>query len=275
MLTMGWFSTGRGEGSLGLLQMVQSAIESGDLSAQIQFVFSNREQGEAEGSDRFFQQVHDYDIPLVTLSSQSFRREHGGGSFSHHRQNFDREVMTRLEGYEPDICVLAGYGLITDIEMCNRYTMLNLHPALPGGPVGTVQQVIWKLIEDGARESGAYIHLATVDLDMGPVLTYCSFPLVGEAFDPLWREINGRSIDDMKAAEGEDLPLFQLIRQEGMKRERPLLLETISAFADGDIRMDGHLTLDANGNPHGMLNLNEAIDRRCRRVTTVCGSSAV
>ncbi|MDA0988969.1 MAG: formyltransferase family protein [Chloroflexi bacterium] len=261
MLTMGWFSTGRGEGSLGLLQKVQEAIERGQLSAKIQFVFSNREPGEAEGSDHFFQQVNDYGIPLVTLSSQHFRRERGGGPFSRHRLDFDREVMKRLEGYEPDVCVFAGYGLITDVEMCNRYTMLNLHPALPGGPVGTWQQVIWKLIEDRAKESGVYIHLATEDLDMGPVLTYCSFPLTGEAFDPLWSEIEGRSVEDMKAAEGEELPLFQLIRKEGIKRERPLLLETLKALANGDIRVEGRRPLDASGNPTGGPSLNEAIER--------------
>jgi phosphoribosylglycinamide formyltransferase-1 len=260
MLTMGWFSTGLGEGSFGLLQKVQQAIERGELSAKMQFVFSNRELGEAEGSDHFFRKVNDYGIPLIMLSSQRFRRERGGGPFSRHRLDFDREVMKRLENYEPDVCVFAGYGLITDVEMCNRYTMLNLHPALPGGPVGTWQQVIWKIIEDMAKESGVYIHLATEDLDMGPVLTYCSFPLTGGAFDTLWSKIKGRSVDDLKAAEGENLPLFQLIRQEGIKRERPLLLETLKAFANGDIRMEGRNPLDVHGNPTGGLSLNVAIE---------------
>ena len=264
MLTLGWFSTGRGEGSLGLLQKVQSAIERGELSAQIQFVFSNREQGEAKGSDRFFQQVHDCDIPLITLSSQRFRRERGGGLFSRHRREFDREVMRRLKGYEPDLCVLAGYGLITDAEMCNRYNMLNLHPSMPGGPVGTWQDVIWKLIEEKTQGTGAYIHLATEDLDRGPVLTYCSFPLRGNAFDPLWSEIEGRSVDDLKATDGENLSLFQLIRQEGIRRERPLLLETLKSFANGDIRIEGRRPTDADGNPTGGLNLNEAIERELR-----------
>ena len=261
MLTMGWLSTGSGEGSLGLLQRVQSAIWNEELAAQIQFVFSNREPGETEGSDRFFRQVHDYGIPLVTFSSQSFRRERGGGSFSRHRLDFDREVMKRLEDYEPDLCVLAGYGLITDAELCNRYTMLNMHPALPGGPVGTWQYVIWTLIEGRAQEAGGYIHLATEDLDMGPLLTYYSFPLSGSAFDPLWDEIEGRSIDDLKATEGETLPLFQLIRQEGIKRERPLLLETLKVFDNGNMRIEGRRPVDAQGNATGGLRLNEAIEK--------------
>ena len=265
MVSLGWFSTGRGDGSLGLLQWVQGAIEWGELSAQIQFVFSNREQGESEGSDRFFQQIHDYDIPLISLSSQRFRRERGGGLFSRHRQAFDQEVMRRLKGYEPELCVLAGYGLITDAEMCNRYTMLNLHPSMPGGPVGTWQDVIWKLIEEKAQEAGAYIHLATEDLDRGPVLTYCSLPLRGNAFDPLWSEIEGRSVDYLKATEGENLLLFQLIRQEGIRMERPLLLETLKSFANGNLRVEERRPLDALGNPIGGLCLNEAIESQLQQ----------
>jgi phosphoribosylglycinamide formyltransferase-1 len=262
MLSLAWFSTGRGEGSVGLLRITQEAIDRGELQARISFVFSNREPGEAEGSDLFFQQVHSYGIPLVTCSSQRFRREHGGGPISRHRLEFDREVMRLLESFEADLCVLAGYGLITDVEMCRRYTMLNLHPALPQGPVGTWQQVIWKLIEARAEESGVFMHLATEELDRGPALTYCSFPMRGGAFDELWHQIDGRLLEDLKANEGESLPLFQLIREEGVRRERPLLLETLKAFAAGDILVEGRRALDRQGRGMtGALCLDEAIER--------------
>ena len=259
MLTLGWFSTGRGEGSLGLLRIVQDAIRSHELSANIQFVFSNREIGEADGSDRFFEQVNSYGISLFTFSSQRFRREHGGGPFSMHRIAYDREVLRLLENHQPDVCVLAGYMLIADAALCNRYNMLNLHPSLPGGPIGTWQEVIWNTIENRSKKTGAYIHLATEDLDRGPVLTYCSFDLMGNEFDPLWNQIEGRSLDMLKAVEGENLPLFQLIRQEGLKRERPLLLATLNAFADGNIHLDGQQLVDFHGDTTGVICLNEAV----------------
>ena len=47
MLKLGWLSTGRGEGSRGFLRYVHDGIERGELDAGIQFVFSNREPGEA------------------------------------------------------------------------------------------------------------------------------------------------------------------------------------------------------------------------------------
>ena len=66
MLNIGWFSTGRGEGSRGLLNFVQKRLTATGADARINFVFSNRERGEAEGSDEFFNLVDGYDITLVT-----------------------------------------------------------------------------------------------------------------------------------------------------------------------------------------------------------------
>ena len=106
-LQMGWFSTGRGEGSRGLLQFVQDRIARGDLDARIEFVFSNRAPGEAEGSDQFFQLVSGYGLPLVTRSSAQFLRDRGG-RWAALREAYDAEVRGRLENYAPSICVLAG-----------------------------------------------------------------------------------------------------------------------------------------------------------------------
>ena len=68
-LRLGWFSTGRGEGSRGLLTAALDAIDSGRLNAQIEFVFVNRERGQHEGTDRYMDLVESRGIPLVTLSS--------------------------------------------------------------------------------------------------------------------------------------------------------------------------------------------------------------
>ena len=188
MLNVGWLSTGRGEGSLGLLRLVQDRILAGKLDARIQFVFSNRAPGEAEGSDRFFDQVDEYGLPLVTLSSAAFRRARSG-SFAAHRDEYDRQVMDLLSPFKPDICVLAGYMLIVGGSMCRAYPLLNLHPALPDGPIGTWQEVVWRLIETRAGCTGAMIHLATEDVDRGPVVSHCTVPISGGAFAPLWEDL--------------------------------------------------------------------------------------
>ena len=78
MLRIGWFSTGRGEGSQKLLRAAVEAIAEGRLDAEMAFVFSNRERGQFEATDAFFDQIAGHGIPLVTLSDSNFRRAHGG-----------------------------------------------------------------------------------------------------------------------------------------------------------------------------------------------------
>lgn len=249
MLRIGWFATGRGEGSRGLLRFVVDAIADGRLEARIEFVFSNREPGEAEGSDAFFDLVRSYGFPLVTLSSARYRRARGGGPMSRHRSDFDRAVIRLLDPYHPDVCALAGYMLICSDELCRRYPLLNLHGALPDGPVGTWQSVIWELIASGATHTGAMIHLATEEVDRGPVLSHCVMPIVGDRFDTARSALAGCDIDQIRATEDEENALFRLIRSEGYRREPHLLLETLRAVADGRLTVYPGEAVDPFGNP--------------------------
>lgn len=252
MLRIGWFSTGRGEGSRGLLRFIHDAIDQDQLDAEIEFVFSNREPGEAEGSDQFFEQVRSYGLPLITLSSDRYRREHGGGSMAQHRLGFDQEAIRLLEPYDPDVCALAGYMLICSGDMCRRYPLLNLHGALPDGPIGTWQSVIWQLIESRSTQTGAMIHLATEEVDRGPVLSHCVVPIAGDEFEGGWAELQGRDASHIRAAEGEDFRLFQRIREAGYRREPYLILETLRAVADGRLRVKPETALDSAGDPLGL-----------------------
>ncbi len=250
MLNIGWFSTGRGEGSQGLLRFIQDRIARGLLDARIRFVFSNRDRGQASGSDRFFQLVDSYNLPLVTRSSARYRRSRSssGLSWEELRPEYDRQVLEALEEYRPDVCVLAGYMLICGGEMCRRYPLLNLHPALPDGPIGTWQEVTWELIRQRATQTGAMIHLATEDLDRGPVVSYCTIPITGTCFDRGWQELEGRDLDEVRATRGEELPLFQRIRQTQYRREPYLVFETLRAMAEGRVVVRDGTVLDSQGN---------------------------
>ena len=269
MLNIGWFSTGRDEAARKLLQVVHREIQRGEIEGNIVFVFSNRETSESEQSDLFFQLVNNYHIPLLCLSSKRFRAEHDiaargksdNEALSKWRLEYDREVMKRLQGYTPDLCVLAGYMLIVGEEMCHKYHMINLHPARPGGPTGSWQEVIWQLIEDKAIESGVMIHLVTPDLDRGPVVTYCTFPIRGKPFDKYWQEINGHSIEAIKKEQGENNPLFKLIREHGLAREFPLIITTLKALSRGEIRIEAGKVLDQRGITISGYDLSEEINR--------------
>ncbi len=266
MLTIGWFSTGRGPGSRKLLAAAHDEIASGRLDARITVVFCNREQGEDENTDLFLQQVRGYGLPLVCLSSRDFRRKRGekpvrkGETLPKWRRDYDREVMRLLEPYPFEIGVLAGYMLIFAEEFLQNYDLLNLHPAAPGGPKGIWQDVIWQLIETRAESAGVMMHLATPDLDEGPPVTYCTYLIRGTPFDPFWRNIESRSVSEIKTAEGEANPLFAEIRRHGVARELPLVIETLRAFAGGHVRIAGNRPVDATGTPIPPFDLTEAIE---------------
>ena len=270
MYKLGWFSTGRGKGSRGLLKAVHDSIASGETSAEIDFVFCSREYGETEQTDIFLKMVEDYKIPLVTYSYQKYKASTSGSLASGEelpswRLGYDREVMTRLLDFKPDLCVLAGYMLIVGPEMCQKYDMINLHPAAPGGPAGTWQEVIWKLIESGAESTGAMMHLVTPELDKGPVVAYCTFPIRGREFDRYLSEIKGKSVAQVKQEQGEENALFRLIRQHGVIRELPLIIATIQTFSQGIVKITpDKQVVDAQREPIQGCDLTTEIDEKTR-----------
>jgi len=267
LLTIGWFSTGRDKAARRLLQVVCPKIRSGEIEGKISFVFSNREPGETKESDLFLELVRSYGVPLIGFSSEKFKTAQGitgkaeSEKLSEWRLDFDREVMKRLTGFRPDLCVLAGYMLIVGEEMCHKYDMINLHPAAPGGPKGSWQEVIWALIENNAAESGVMMHLVTPELDRGPVIAYCTYPIRGEHFDKYWREIDGRSVAEIKKAQGENNALFKLIRQHGLAREFPLIVSTLRAFGRGEVKIEAGKIFDRYEKSIPGYNLSDEVNK--------------
>ena len=244
---IGWFSTGRDKAARDLLTTIYEGTQRGEIKACLSFVFCNRVFGESEESDNFLRLAGDYGIDLVCCSSVSFKpdmRRKGmkdPDTLEQWRADYDNEIMKRLGKRRADLNVLAGYMLVIGRKMCERFDMINLHPAPPGGPSGTWQEVIWKLIESRADTSGVMIHLVTSELDEGPPITYCAFPIRGPVFDSLWDDLCGRleykNLAQVMEEDGERNELFMEIRRHGFMRELPLLSHTIKAFANGRIRL--------------------------------------
>ncbi len=247
-LCIGWFTTGAGPGSQRwrMFTAVLDEIRAGRLDAEIAFVFSNRVRGEDEGADAFFDLVGSHNVPLVTLSSRAFRRARGGELSKHGqplpawRNDYDSAVADLISSHRFDVAMLAGYMLIFTPEMSRRQPFLNLHPAEPGGPVGTWQEVIRQLIETDAQRSGVMVHLVTEQLDRGPVVAYCSYSLRGAACDHLWADTGARALGDRD-------PLFLAIRKHGAAREVPLIVATLRALADARLALDADRIVDREG----------------------------
>jgi phosphoribosylglycinamide formyltransferase-1 len=269
MLRLGWFSTGRGPGSRNLLRTVMEKKMSKDMDMNIEFVFCNWDNKEEpnpkkEQREMFFDMVKGYGIPLVTLSWKTFRPDLWDNDQTAWRNEYGKEMRSLLSKYDFDIGVLAGYMLWVDDETCATYDLINLHPALPDGPKGTWQEVIWQLIKEDANEHGIMIHLCTKEWDRGAALTYCGFPIRGAGYDGLWEtmyeKLKTRTIEEIKAEEGENEPLFAKIRKDGAKRELPLIVSTIEQFARGDLRMEDQKGLYKGRLLDGPFNLSDDVD---------------
>jgi len=251
LLNIGWFSTGRDEAARQLLQAVQDKSHRGDIDGKINFVFSNREPGEAKESDLFFGLVRSYNIPLVCLSHKKFKTAEAGealGIKKEWRTEYDREVDKKIAPFAPDLFVLAGYMLIVSKELCQKYDMINLHPAPPGGPTGSWQEVIWTLIQNKADTAGAMMHLVTPELDRGPAVSYCIFSIKGEPFAEYWQK------DDKNM-------LFRLIRQHELVREFPLIILTLQSLSRGEVGIKDRRIIVAQGKPIKGYDLSAKIDR--------------
>jgi phosphoribosylglycinamide formyltransferase-1 len=264
MYKIGWFSSGRDEAARELLTVVWDSIQNGFIKAEFDFVFSNRERGQNAESDKFFELVDSYRIPLVCFSSKTFRPDLRKENMEEWRIAYDREILARLQNYHSSLCVLAGYMLITGPELCQKFTMINLHPAEPTGPTGTWQEVIWKLISDRADTTGVMMHHVTEILDRGPPITYCHFPIRGGKFHGLWdqmeNKLKDKNLEDIISEEGESEPLFSEIRVEGVRRELPLIIQTIKEFTEGRIKIEDGMVI-AEGKPiTGAYDLTKEIE---------------
>ena len=269
MINIGWFSSGRDEAAIDLLKVVSEAIQSGIIKGKISFVFVTREKGEKPESDKFIEFAENLGLKIIALSHRNFEPELRKKGLNESaksgiespilekwRKLYDETAMEMLSDYNPDMIVLAGYMLIVSPDMCNKYKMINLHPALPGGPKGTWQEVVWQLIEQKAKKSGVMMHLITPELDAGPAITYCEYSIYDDFIKPLWDqwEIKRKAKSlQIQKAEGENEPLFKEIRRRGLEREFPLIVATLRSASLGEFNIvNGEVLSNGQKLTHGV-----------------------
>jgi folate-dependent phosphoribosylglycinamide formyltransferase PurN len=263
---VGWFTTARGSGSRSMYDAVTSAIADGSLDARIAFVFSNRGRGEDPVTDEFFAQIDADGIPLIAMSSVAYRkaadgeRSKPGAPLPAWRVAYDQEVAEAIAHHRFDVGVLAGYMLIFTAPFVERFPLLNLHPALPTGPIGTWREVNRQLIRESASESGVMMNLAIPAVDEGPVVGYCRYSIAGPEFDAARAELDDGTIGDDARLEASRL--FQLIREAGVRREAPFLVELLRAFAGGRVRVEDGSVTYASGRAALPIDLTVEVDER-------------
>ena len=236
---IGWFTTGRDQAAIDLLKVVYSEIKSGFLQLKISYVFVSREPGESYFSDKLIEIArNEMKLKVISFSALKFKPDLRKKNKELWRKLYHDEVLKRLDE-KVDFGVFAGYMWIASSEFCNSLKLINLHPALPGGPKGSWQDVIWQLISARACETGAMMHLVTPELDEGPPISFFRFSIRTPEFLPLWEDTEKKllkyHLTGLKKFEGEKNRLFKKIREEEVKRELPLIVYTLKYLGEDKI----------------------------------------
>ena len=163
---LGVLISGRGSN----LKSIIDAIDRRELDAAIAIVISNR--ADAPGLDH----ARRAGIETLVLSHKDYRT----------REDYDRALVAELRQRGVELVCLAGFMRLLSPVFVDAYPdrILNIHPSLlPKYPGLHPQQ---QALDDGARESGATVHIVNRDLDAGPIVLQESVPVMpGDTADSL------------------------------------------------------------------------------------------
>ena len=149
--------SGRGSNMVAIAEAC--ATEGWD--ARIAAVISNR--GDAGG----LAYARDHGIATAVVNHRDFEG----------REAFDAALAQVIDGYAPDLIVLAGFMRILTPGFVQRYAgrMLNIHPSLlPAFPGLHTHR---RAIEAGCKVAGTTVHVVTLELDHGPIVAQAVVPV--------------------------------------------------------------------------------------------------
>lgn len=134
------------------LQALIDAKQNGELPVNISAVISNRP--DVKGLDR----ARAAGIETLVVNHTEFDS----------REQFDAELQARIDQFNPQLVVLAGFMRILTEGFTRHYAgrMLNIHPSLLPKYQGL--HTHQRAIEAGDQEHGVTVHFVTPELDGGP-----------------------------------------------------------------------------------------------------------
>ena len=144
------------------LQAIIDAVRAGELPADIRAVISS-EPG-APGTAR----ARTAGIPTHVVNY----RDYGA------RESFDQALMQRIDAYQPQLVVLAGFMRILGKDFIDHYAgrLLNIHPSLLPAFPGLNTHA--RALQSGAAQHGASVHFVTHAVDGGPVIIQAAVPVL-------------------------------------------------------------------------------------------------
>lgn len=136
------------------LQAIIDAVKSGYIKANLALVVCDNPDAHALG------RAKKAGIETLLLMKKNFKT----------REDYDREIMRKLEEKSVDLVVLAGFMRLLSPHFVNKYRnkILNIHPALLPSFKGT--NGVRDALDYGVKVTGPTVHFIDEDLDSGPII---------------------------------------------------------------------------------------------------------
>ena len=142
------------------------------------------------------------------------------------RLAFDQAMMEKIDAYQPDLVVLAGFMRILTPEFCAHYSnrLINIHPSIL--PAFTGLHTHERALEAGCRVAGCTIHFVTPELDCGPIISQGIVPI-----------LDGDTPDDVAA--------------RVLTAEHRLFPQAVADFVAGRLKIEGNRVFNSERNAEG------------------------
>ncbi len=145
------------------------------------------------------------------------------------REAFDAALADCIDGFAPDLVVLAGFMRILGDEFVRRYAgrLMNIHPSLlPAFPGLHTHR---RALAEGVRIHGCTVHFVTPALDHGPVIIQAAVPVL----------------------DGDD---EATLAARVLRQEHRIYPQAVRWFAEGRLRLAGdHVRLAGEAAGGGVL----------------------
>lgn len=141
---------------------ILKACEDPNFPAEVVLVLSNRP--DAKGLEA----AKSAGIPTEVVDHKDFDS----------REDFEDEIQERLDHYDIDLIVLAGFMRILTASFVEQWPdqIINIHPSLLPDYKGLNTHA--RAIADGQKEAGCSVHFVIPDLDSGPVILQKRVPIL-------------------------------------------------------------------------------------------------
>ena len=142
------------------LQAIIDAVENGTITnTEIKVVISNNKNAYA------LERAKNHNIEGICISPKEYET----------RAEFNKAFLEKLDSYEVDLVVLAGFLVVIPPEMIAKYRnrIINVHPSLIPSFCGTGfygLKVHEGALERGVKVTGATVHFVDEGTDTGPII---------------------------------------------------------------------------------------------------------